>query len=63
MGLETRQRVGWWHRDTRARQFKATSYGSDGISSCSGSESESESASASASGFVCGGGCGLLDDE
>ena len=59
MGLETRKRVRWWLCGTRARQFKATSYGRDGISSsCSGSESESA--------FVYGG-CGLLvganDDE
>lgn len=29
--LETSERFGWWHRETRARQFRATSSGSDGI--------------------------------
>jgi len=31
MGLETRDRVGWWQRGMRAMQFKATSSGRDGI--------------------------------
>lgn len=31
MGLETRDRVGWWERGMRAMQFRATSSGRDGI--------------------------------
>lgn len=29
--LETRERFGWSHLETRARQFRATSSGNDGI--------------------------------
>lgn len=31
IGFDTRDRVGWWERGTRARQFKATSSGREGI--------------------------------
>lgn len=32
IGFDTRDRVGWWERGTRAKQFKATSSGREGIS-------------------------------
>jgi hypothetical protein len=37
IGFDTRDRVGWWERGTRARQFKATSSGREGIRTCGSS--------------------------
>ena len=34
MGFETKDSVGWWHRGIRARMFKPTSSGRDGINGC-----------------------------
>lgn len=31
IGFETKLRIGWCERGTRARQFKATSFGREGI--------------------------------
>ena len=36
MGFETKDSVGWWHRGIRARMFKPTSSGRDGINGCGG---------------------------
>ncbi len=36
IGFDTTERIGWWERGTRARQFNATSSGSEGIRFCGG---------------------------
>lgn len=55
IGFETKLRIGWCERGTRARQFKATSFGREGIKIAGSSDGGSAAASAAAAEDMGGG--------